>query len=203
MKKVFILLFITLLTKISSAQNDLIKCAEKEFLNMSDTAFFKGANDVTKLLREWHDRVLGKEMPDFSVTSIFGQKIETEKLRDKIIVLDFWMIDCYPCIAELPAFNQLVEEYKKSNVVFLAITFETLKRLNTDFFPKYKFDFNLVSDAKNIIDLFGGSGYPKTFVIDKTGKIREAWPGGLMNEKNKDDMYLNIKPIIDELLKAE
>jgi len=170
---------------------------------MSDTVFFKGPNNVSKLFAEWHDCVLGKQIPDFSVTTISGEKIETQKLRGKVLVIDFWMIDCYPCIAELPYLNQMVEEYKNKNVVFLAITFETLTRLNSDFFPKYKFDFSIVSDAKSVIDSFGGSGYPKTFIFDKTGKIKEVWPGGFTNEKNKNDMYLNAKPIIDKLLKAE
>src|SRR5436190_960752 len=134
--RVFIISYFILLTNFSSAQNDLIKCSEKEFLNMSDTAFFKRANNVAKLTAEWHDCVVGKQMPDFSATTIAGEKIETKKLRGKILVVDFWMIDCHPCIAEIPYLNKMVEEYKNKNVVFLAVTFETLKRLNTDFFPK-------------------------------------------------------------------
>ncbi|MEI9911703.1 MAG: TlpA disulfide reductase family protein [Bacteroidota bacterium] len=198
MKVASVLLFITLLTKVSSAQNDLFKCAEKNFLHM-DTVLKQGKNPWN----EWHDCVIGKQMPDFSVTTISGQKIEAEKLRGKILVINLWFIDCHPCIAELPALNKLVDAYRDKNVVFLAMTYETLKRLNVDFFPKYKFDFSLLSDADAVIDMFGGSGYPTTYIIDKKGKIKEAWIGGPIDEKAETEAYLKAKPIIDELLKAE
>jgi peroxiredoxin len=197
MRVVGLLLCFTILTKNSFAQNDVFKCAEENYLHM-DSVLNQGKDPWA----EWHNCVIGKKLPDFSVTTISGQKIETGKLKDKIVVLNLWMIDCRPCILELPALNKLVEEYRDKNVLFLAITFETLKRLTTDFFPKYKFDFDIAADAAGITDMFR-SGYPTTFIVDKMGEIKEAWPGGIRNEINKNDMYLNIKPILDVLLKAK
>ena len=37
-------------------------------------------------------------------------------------------------------------------------------------------------------------------IIDKEGKIKEAWPGGFRSKENRYDMYLKAKPFIDELL---
>lgn len=172
MKSGLIILVLFFLTKISVAQSDLQRCTAIYFLGM-DSILSQGKDPFA----EWHNCAKGKQMPDFSVETISGDKIETEKLRNKVLVINLWMIDCHPCIAELPDLNRLVKEYKNKDVVFIAVTTETLKRLKTDFFPKYKFDFNMAADAKPVIDLLGGSGYPRTFIIDKTGKIREVCQG--------------------------
>jgi len=142
-------------------------------------------------------------MPDFTAKTISGNTITMKELKDKVVVINFWFIDCHPCIAELPALNKLVEDYRDKNVVFLAITYETLKRLNEDFFPKYKFDFTIMPDAKAVTHMFNASGYPTTYIVDKKGIINTAWCGGSINEAAKTEAYLKAKPIIDELLKAE
>src|SRR5687768_5632274 len=128
MKRGLIILVLFFLTKISVAQNDLQRCTEIYFIGM-DTILNQGKDPFV----EWHNCTKGKQLPDFSVETIGGDKIETEKLRGKVLVINLWMIDCHPCITELPDLNRLVQEYKSKDVVFIAITFETLKRLRSDF----------------------------------------------------------------------
>jgi peroxiredoxin len=193
MKNTVYIVLLALLANSAAAQNEFQECAKKIFL-FTDTAATRS---------EWQNCVSGKQIPDFSVTTISGKKIKTEELRGKVLVINFWFIDCHPCIAELPALNKLADDYKDKNVVFLAITYETIKRLNADFFPKYKFDFTMVSEAGSVIKMFGGTGYPTTYIIDKKGKIKEAWAGGPTDEKAETEAYLKSKPIIDELLKDE
>lgn len=50
--------------------------------------------------------------PPFSVTDINGNEYSLESLKGKIIVLNFWFVECKPCVQEMPELNELVEIYK-------------------------------------------------------------------------------------------
>ena len=77
--------------------------------------------------------IKGKEMPLLSLKTISGEKIETKDLKGKVIVINLWFTTCHPCIAELPALNKLVKEYKDKNVVFLGLSTDTKEILDRDF----------------------------------------------------------------------
>jgi len=195
MKVVFILLSFLLL-KSSFAQDSFINCFQVTYQHMErDSVAFNH--------KEWKNCVKGKHIPEFEAISTLGKRIKSKDLKGKVVIINFWFIDCHPCIAELPALNRLVKEYEGKDVVFLAPTWETKDRLKSAFFQKYKFDFMIISDAKKIIDLFGGVGFPVTYIVDKNGILKEVTVGGPIDEKSETQAYLNAKPIIDELLKAE
>lgn len=175
------------------AQSELQKCTEINFLRM-DSVLALGKNPFV----EWHDCMLGKPLPSFSLKTMDGEIIDNNTIKGKVMVLDLFMVSCIPCIVELPDLNKLVAEYKGKGVVFLSITPDKLDLLKKDFFPKYKLDFQVVAGAsEEEIKLFGGPGYPKLFIINAEGNIVEAWHGG---SKDKPDKYLKVKPVIDKLI---
>lgn len=193
MKLSFIIFFL-LLIKFSPAQDDFIKCWQDAFQHMDSTGLnFEG----------WKNCVRGKHIPDFEVKTVSGKTINSKDLLGKVVVLNFWFIDCLPCIAELPALNLLVKEYKDQPIEFLAFTHDTKERLDTAFFTKHKFDFNIIPGDSTVIKQFGEMGYPNTYIIDKSGKVKEIFIGGFIDKKAEMEIYTRVKPIIDELLKAE
>lgn len=191
--KLLVLIFSFFFLKSVSAQNDLPKCA----------GYFLQMDSIQKLGKDpftvWSDCVVGKHIPNFSGKTNKGDEINTTALRGKIVVINFWFMTCEPCIEELPALNQLAKEYANKNVVLLGITYEKKARVDTIFLRKHQFDFTLMPDAQSIIDKFGESGYPTTFIVDKKGIIRAAWIGALDGDA-KTAAYLKAKPIIDKLL---
>jgi peroxiredoxin len=152
---------------------------------------------------EWKNCVLGKPIPGFRVVTMGGDSVDIRQLAGKVVVLNFWSINCRPCIAEMPGMNKLVKDYKKRDVVFLAITWETLSRVKKDFLPRYRFDFMIVTDALPVIDEIAASGYPTTYIIDKKGIIKAAWNGGSTGADAGKEYYQKTKRIIDGLLTAD
>ena len=67
-------------------------------------------------------KLLGKEAPEFSFTTVDGAKITREAIKDKVVVLDFWFTQCTPCQQSFPLLNKVYQRFKDSeNVVFLAV----------------------------------------------------------------------------------
>ncbi|MFI5187758.1 MAG: peroxiredoxin family protein [Chitinophagales bacterium] len=208
MKILMTVLFILLLTIQSASQNEFQKCADNKNAIVS-RLLKKGkldSADQKKYLElddEWQKCIVGKSMPSFNSKTLNGEEINSKELRGKIVVINFWFIGCPPCIAEMPALNQLVKEYKDKGVSFLGFTVENKKSLKKRFFPKYQFDFTIIPDATEIEDLFGVLEHPMIFIIDQNCKVIAAWGGGEAGEKAKTYVYLKIKPVLDGLLKIE
>jgi peroxiredoxin len=177
-----------------SAQKGFGDCILKALTNVDSTVGDTSYNSL-----KWQDCVLNKPVPDIQFKTVSGRSVEFRQLKGKVVVLNFWFTACPPCLAEIPALNKLVKEYKNKGVVFFGITYDSYKTLKSKFFPKYKFDVDIVSDVKSITDQFS-AGYPTTYIIDKKGVIRYVWTGGFAEEDAETGAYLKAKPMIDELL---
>src|SRR6188472_749498 len=93
-----------------------VSFAQKTFSECYDTLYYHLTQDKTfnpiKGMNDWQNCIRGKEIPELSLKTVTGEKIETKDLKGKVIVINLWFTTCHPCIAELPALNRLVEEYK-------------------------------------------------------------------------------------------
>jgi len=135
----------------------------------------------------------GKIFPDLTVERLNGGKLSINDLTGKIIVINWWSVNCGPCIAEMQGFNKLVEQYKENpNVVFIAIADNNKEQL-TRFFEKREFNYIQTLGNKDVLKIFG-NGYPVNIVINSTGKICYYSSGGY------SDMYLEIEKVLKGLL---
>ena len=194
MKRMVIFILIGLLAKGASTQERFGDCIVSSLINVDSTV-----GDTIYNSLKWQDCVMNKPVPDIKFTTITGKHVELKKLQGKVVVLNFWFSACLPCVEEIPALNRLAKEYKNKGVEFFGITYDSYKTLKSQFLPKYKFDFNIVCDVKNLTETFS-AGYPTTYIIDQKGIVRMVWSGGFIGEEAKTAAYLKAKPMIDELL---
>jgi thiol-disulfide isomerase/thioredoxin len=124
-------------------------------------------------------------------------------LKGKVVVINCWFYGCAPCIAEIPALNQLAQKYENQAVEFIALTRDSKEALAKYFFPKYDFKFQIVVDADSIIqeELKMLWGYPTTMIFDKTGKLQHIVSGGFMGDDVNEKTLQRLIPMIDGCLK--
>ena len=135
--------------------------------------------------------LIGTMAKDFSLTDLNGKQVKLSRLKGKAVVLNFWFTGCPPCVEEIPQLNKLTSIYNKSRVKFLAVTFDKSEVVR-NFQKDHDFNFQLLTDAKNVIDDYGINLFPSTLVIDNSGIIRLAI--------NSDvDLVNKIKHTIDSL----
>ena len=117
---------------------------------------------------QWKDKPLPSgnflQMIDGSVTSFSDYK-------GKLLVINFWYINCGPCIAEMPYLNDLVNQYQNENVNFLALSFDTSQDIKS-FLEKTEFKYEHGSISRSLMYDFTPVA-PGHFIIDSEGIIRD------------------------------
>lgn len=114
----------------------------------------------------------------FSFRDTENVKFKKEDLIGKVLVVNFWFINCPPCRQEIPELNELVKSYKDNNkVVFIAVGLDQWVDVK-EFIAKVPFNYHLVTDGRSISDSYGVNGYPTNIVVDTQGKIAFQSKGG-------------------------
>jgi len=99
-------------------------------------------------------------------------EISWEKLKGKVVVLEFWDTHCAPCIAAIPHLNELVDKFSSEPVVFLGISDDNKDYLNAFLKRKHiKGWLALDQPFGPTKTAFGVVGIPHTVIIDPAGKI--------------------------------
>lgn len=123
-----------------------------------------------KAEKEYRNELDGSKINELNLEDLNGEKFNLEKLKGKIIVINFWFTKCKPCIAEFPELNELKKKYANQEVEFFAVTWDNKETIDK-FLINHKLDFKIIPNGKTIIDKFKIPHYPYNIVIDKEGKI--------------------------------
>lgn len=142
----------------------------------------------------------GDPAPGFSLKGLRGTLWNSDTLRNKVILVNFWAPWCKPCKSEMPSLERLHEQTRRQkNFVVLTVLYgnDTLQAME---FVKSR-DLRLpvlVDDDLSVSRRFGVTGVPETYIIDKKGIVRKKIIGptnfdspgalafilGLLNEKS-------------------
>ncbi|WP_156112414.1 TlpA family protein disulfide reductase [Lacinutrix jangbogonensis] len=145
----------------------------------------------------------GKELPKFELNLINGQKLNSESLKGKPTIINFWFSNCAPCIEEMPLLNKIKSEFV-NDVNFISITFQSQNEVN-EFLKTNEFDFTHVIESKEYIKNLGFFAYPKTLILDKSliiTEIEKSIPKDIENEdQNKVEFIARISNQLTELKK--
>lgn len=130
----------------------------------------------------------GKKAPDFTAIDQDGKKVKLSSFQGKKnVVLYFYPKDMTPgCTTEACDFRDHLPKFK--NTVVLGVSVDSPER-HRKFIEKYDLPFDLISDEdRKVVEKYGvwqeKSLYGKkfmgivrsTFVIDKKGIVRKAYP---------------------------
>ncbi len=113
----------------------------------------------------------GEKIAPFAAKDIKGTNYDLATLTGKVVVLNFWFVNCPPCRAEIPSLNEMMDVYSnRKDVVFLAVALDA-KAAIEQFTASHPFNYNIIETGGYIAQKYGVGNYPTHVVIDKQGKV--------------------------------
>jgi thiol-disulfide isomerase/thioredoxin len=124
--------------------------------------------DYDETLKAWE----GQAVPALSLRTVVGGTVETEALKGRPLVLNFWATWCKACVEEIPDLNRLA-----SDVTVIGISNEPEATL-TDFMKTHPMRYIVVSADGLPAPFDAIPALPTTVFAGPDGVIRRAVVGG-------------------------
>lgn len=126
--------------------------------------------------------------------SLDGEVVSLNEFKGQVIFLNFWGTWCPPCVAEMPAIQELYGQFKDKGVAFILVSNEK-KRVIKEFLDKNEYSMPSYKGIYNPPEALQTQTLPTTFLIAKDGRIVIRKEGSAKWDGSK------VKKKINQLLK--
>ncbi len=161
----FAVYFNTQGSAITNKSSEYLSLATEQIKNNGmikvDKSQFKQANDFTDI-----DQYINTK------------PISLDKLKDKVVLVDFWTYSCINCIRTIPHLNEWYDKYSDKGLVIVGVhtpEFEFEKNINNvkSAIEKFGIKYPVLQDNdKKTWDAYGNNYWPRKYLIDDEGYIR-------------------------------
>jgi cytochrome c biogenesis protein CcmG, thiol:disulfide interchange protein DsbE len=108
-------------------------------------------------------------------------------LKGKAVVVNFWASWCIPCKEEAPFLEQVWQKHRDRGLVVLGVDAQDFRRDARRFVRRYELTFPMVYDGPgSILSDYGVTGFPETFVVDRDGRVVEAFVGAVSSAEDRE-----------------
>ena len=121
-----------------------------------------------------------QQAPDVTFITIAGQKISSQDLRGKVVMVNFWATSCATCVKEMPQMVETYNKFKQDGLEFVAVAMSyDPPNYVLNYAETRKLPFKVALDSGgDLAKQFGDVNMtPTTFVIGKDGKILKRYLG--------------------------
>jgi peroxiredoxin len=142
----------------------------------------------------------GSLAPGFTLKNNKGQMVSLSDFKGKVVYIDFWGVNCGPCIYDIEKHvPNLHKKYKDKEVIFINICVDAKENEWKDALAKYKLDgINLIAEGWTnhpVCKAYNISGIPHYVLVDKNGGISNnnaprAYELNVTNDNNEIDRLL-------------
>ncbi|WP_157158225.1 TlpA family protein disulfide reductase [Chryseobacterium populi] len=151
------------------------------------TILFLNAQKQLRTFPDMEDK-LGTHFPIENFKDKNGKNYNPKYLKGKTTFINLWSTTCAPCLKELPFLNKLQKSVPRS--LFIGITYDNPEKVN-NFLTTHNFNFHQITDAgQQLKSYLVIQRFPMSFVIDKSGIIKEII--GIVNEDNSDSILKSL-----------
>lgn len=193
-------------TLVSDMDGSVAAIEAVKYLDVDEQAEFleELANDLvkkypdSKLCKDFKESVfsmtniaIGRQAPDFELTSLEGEKVKLSDLQGKYVLVDFWASWCGPCRRENPNVLKMYQKYAGKNFEILGVSTDQSesqwkRAIREDDLPwVHVLDTEFDASTK-----YNVSSIPFTLLLDKEGMIIAKNLRGILLEKKLSELAL-------------
>ncbi|SDL71025.1 TlpA family protein disulfide reductase [Sediminibacillus halophilus] len=128
----------------------------------------------------------GQAAPDLSLESLEAKQINLSDFKGKKVLLNFWATWCGPCKEEIPALEQLKQEYG-NEVEILAVNATATELDGIEKVKSFKEQANvsfriLLDKESKAVDTYRVLNIPTSYFIGSDGNIKQTVTGPMTYE---------------------
>lgn len=117
----------------------------------------------------------GEPAADFALTTFGGDEFRLSEQRGNVVVINFWYPSCPPCRDEMPAFQEVWEDYRGRKVRFIGLFvpqgFDTEESAR-EFVRELGLTFTFATDVRaQVAQDYAVQYFPTTYFIDQAGRV--------------------------------
>jgi len=153
--------------------------------SLENNSYVKAAN---KKVEDAKGTMVGYKATNFSQTTPDGKKVSLTDFRGKYVLIDFWASWCRPCRMENPNVVAAYNRFKDKGFTVLGVSMDSNKDPWIAAIQQDNLTWTHVSDLKGwgneVGKIYGVTGIPQNYLIDKEGKIvAKDLRGSALDEK--------------------
>lgn len=130
------------------------------------------------------DITVGKDASSITIVTADDVREAVDAGHGRVTIVNFWATWCPPCVAELPYFAQVYEEYERDRLHFLSISAdhpETIEDAVEPFLEQRELPFPILlmdampDDITEALQADFPGNLPVTLLYDPNGAIAQRW----------------------------
>ena len=129
---------------------------------------------------------LGKPL-QLKFTAVDGREVDLEKMRGKVVLIDFWASWCAPCMIEMPKVKSAYEKLHPQGFEIIGINLDEDKAQMQRALTSSKMTWPQSFDGRKwetpLVKRFGIMSIPTVWLVDKRGVLRDLNARGNLEER--------------------
>ncbi|NWF63202.1 MAG: TlpA family protein disulfide reductase [Chloroflexi bacterium] len=118
--------------------------------------------------------------PELNLITLDGEPASLLDFRGQVVLVNLWATWCPPCRDEMPTLQEFYDEYRSEGFVLIAIDQGETSQQVIPFVNEFNLTFPIWLDPNSEAGAaFKSMNLPSSYVIDRNGRVRLMWIGGI------------------------
>jgi len=118
--------------------------------------------------------------PELDLRSLEGEPVSLMDYRGSVILVNLWATWCPPCREEMPTLQAFYEKHKDEGFILVGLNQEETRAAVAPFVREFGLTFPIWLDEDYLAQReFNTISLPSSYVIDREGRVRLMWIGGI------------------------